>query len=160
MAEAIGLGASVIAVIGLCANIASQCVKYYANVKNAKDDIALLQKESIQLKTTLKHVQQLLDSKKLKPSQQLRDGVEDCLSQLSGLETKLDPGKARKVMNHFWIRAFKWPFKSKEVAGIVKNLGRHRDMISLSLQAVQAYVRPFYPIDKKLTILRLQYTSP
>lgn len=162
MAEIIGFGASVIAGIELFANI-SLLVNYYTDVKNAKDDVALLRRECIQSKTTLQHVQKLLDgpnAEKLKHSQELRDGVLDYLSQLSELESKLDPGKANKVMSQFGIRAFNWPFKRKEeVASIVKNLGRYREMISLNLQAIQVYVASFSPMGKKLTILRLQYTS-
>ena len=57
MAEALGLAASVIAVIDLSAKVAAQCSEYYANVKNARDDIGRLQRETQQLKATLEQVQ-------------------------------------------------------------------------------------------------------
>jgi hypothetical protein len=42
MAEALGLAASVIAVIDLLAKVASRCSEYYANVKNVRDEIERL----------------------------------------------------------------------------------------------------------------------
>jgi hypothetical protein len=56
MAEALGLAASVIAVVQLSAKVASLCVEYYTNVKNARDDIIRLQREADGLKVTLKQV--------------------------------------------------------------------------------------------------------
>ena len=144
MAE-LGLAASVIAVIDLSAKVVSLCSEYYTNVKNAKDDIARLQREADGLNTTLKHVQSLLDGPngaKLEATQNLRDGVKDCSLQLAALDIKLEPGRRHKVMRGFGIRALKWPFKNKEVEGIVKDLGRCKDIISLGLQVDQACVTP------------------
>lgn len=62
MAEALGLAASVIAVIELSAKVASRYSEYYANVKNAPDDIERLQKEAQGIKATLEMVQSLCDS--------------------------------------------------------------------------------------------------
>jgi hypothetical protein len=42
MADALGLASSVITVIDLSAKVASWCSIYYANVKNARDDIKRL----------------------------------------------------------------------------------------------------------------------
>jgi hypothetical protein len=157
MAEALGLAASVIAIIELSAKVASLCFEYYNNVKNARDDIARLQREADRLKDTLKQIQSLLNGPngaKLRASQNLHNGVADCLLQLADLETKLEPGKRHRVMRHFGGRALKWPFKNEEVEGIVKDLGRCKEMISLGLQVGQACVILYtFLVEQKLTIL-------
>jgi hypothetical protein len=61
MAEALGLAASVIAVVELSAKVASLCFEYYTNVKNARDDITCLQREADGLKVTLQQVLSLLN---------------------------------------------------------------------------------------------------
>lgn len=53
MAEAVGIAASVNTVIDLSAKFASRCSEYYANVKNARDDIERLQSEAQGLEATL-----------------------------------------------------------------------------------------------------------
>ena len=143
MAEALGFAASVIAVINLSAKVASQCSDYYANVKNARDDIERLQREAQGLKATLKRVQSLCEgpnSVKLQESQSLHEGVKDCNKQLAQLETKLEPRTANKLMSRYGIRALRWPLKSNEVDRIMKKLGNCKDNISFSLQVDQEYV--------------------
>ncbi|KAH8761866.1 hypothetical protein F5882DRAFT_431506 [Hyaloscypha sp. PMI_1271] len=142
MAE-IGLAASVIAVIDLSAKVALWCSEYSAKVKNAKDDIERLQGETQKLKETLKHVQSLCDSPngaKLQASKDLCDGVKDCETYLSQLDTKLAPRKREKVMSRCGIHALRWSFTSNEVDGIIKKLDKCRDNISFNLQVDQTYV--------------------
>ena len=143
MAEALGLASSVIAVIDLSTKVASWCSEYYANVKNARDDIERLQREAQGLKATLERVQSLCDgpnSAKLQESQSLRDGVKACKEQLAQLETKLEPRTRNKLMSRYGTRALRWPLKSNEVDEIMKKLGNCRDNISFSLQVDQTYV--------------------
>jgi hypothetical protein len=135
----------------LSAKVASLCFI------NARDDITRLQREAEGLKVTIKRVQSLLDGPngaKVEASQALRNGVNDCFSQLADLETELESGRRPKVMRHFGVRALKWPFKNEEVDGIVKDLGRCKDMISLGLQVDQTCVTSCtFPVERKLTIL-------
>jgi hypothetical protein len=143
MAEALGLASSVIALIDLSTKVATWCSEYYANVKNARDDIERLRGETQRLKETLKQVQSLCDGPngaKLQASQNLRDGVKDCGAQLAQLETRLEPRTRQKVMSRFGMRALKWPFRSNEMDGIMKKLGSCKDNISFSLQVDQTYV--------------------
>jgi chromosome segregation ATPase len=142
MAE-IGLAASIIAVIDLSAKVVSRCSEYYANVKNARDDIERLYTENQRLKETLEQVKKLCDSlngTKLQASQDLHNGVKDCQTQLAELETRLKPQTGRRVLCHIGISALKWHFKSEEVDGMIEKLGRCRNNISSSLQADQEYV--------------------
>lgn len=142
MAE-IGLAASIIGVIDLSAKVVSWCSEYYANVKNAKDDIERLQGEIQRLKETLKHVQSLCDSPnsaKLQESQNLRNGVKDCETYLVQLGTRLAPRTRQKVMSRCGWRALRWPFVSKELGRIIEKLDKCRNNISFNLQVNQAYV--------------------
>jgi len=143
MAEALGVAASVIAVIDLSAYVASWCSEYYANVENASHDIERFRRETQRLKETLEQVQSLCDgpnSAKLHASQTLRDRVEDCGIQLAQLATKLKPQTAQIVMHRFGIGALIWSFRSHEVDTIMKKLGNCRYNISFSFQDDQAYV--------------------
>ncbi|KFY68440.1 hypothetical protein V496_01062 [Pseudogymnoascus sp. VKM F-4515 (FW-2607)] len=140
MAEVLGLASSVITVIDLSAKVASWCSEYYANVKNAGDDIERLQRETRGLKATLERVQSLCDGPngaKLQESQSLSEAVKDCKKQLDQLETKLEPRATNKLMSRYGMRALRWPLKSKEVDGIMKKLGHCKDNISFSLQVEQ-----------------------
>jgi hypothetical protein len=92
------------------------------------------------LETTLQGAQRLLESpngKKLQTSQGLGNGLTDCFSQLSELqsrlEKKLNPGSARKAMSRIGFRALKWPFESKEIDRIIENLEQYRDTLSAGL---------------------------
>jgi uncharacterized protein YoxC len=146
MAEALALASSVITVIDLSAKVASRCSEYYANVKNARDDIERLQREAQGLKATLDRVQSMCDSPngvKLHESQSLHEAVKDCKKQLDQLETKLEPRTTKKLMSRYGMRTLRWPLKSKEVDGIMKKLGNCKDSISFSLQVDQEYVMLF-----------------
>jgi hypothetical protein len=143
MAEALGLASSVIAVIDLSAKVTSWCSEYYANVKNAPDDIKRLQGETQRLRETLDQVLSLCggpNGPKLQASHNLRNGIMECRVQLAQLESKLAPRTSQKVMRRFGVRALTWPFKTNEVDSIMKKLGSCKDTISLGLQVDQSYV--------------------
>jgi len=145
--ETVASAASIIAVIELSAKIALLCNRYSSAVKNAKSEIERLQGELERLKITLHGVRELLESpdgEKLRTSHRLWGGLSDCSSQLTQLqlrlEKKLNHRSANKVLSRFGIRALKWPFESKEIDGIIKNLERYRDLLSLGLIVDQVYV--------------------
>ncbi|KAL9572088.1 hypothetical protein ACKAV7_003805 [Fusarium commune] len=140
MAEVIGLAASVIAIIDLSAKVATLCHQYSTAVGSARDDIARLRRRLDDLVTTLQGVRHLLgdlNNQALATSRKLLDSVDGCTTQLVQLQSRLDSGKARTAMRRFGLRAFKWPFDSKEVSGIISNLERHEQTITLSLQIDQ-----------------------
>ncbi|KAH6976828.1 P-loop containing nucleoside triphosphate hydrolase protein [Ilyonectria destructans] len=140
MAEVVGLAASVIAIIDLSAKVAVLCLDYSTAVGNARADITRLRSRLYDLGTTLQGVQHLLDdpsSQALATSRRLVDSVDGCTSELVQLQARLDPGKARKAMRRFGLRALKWPFDSKELSDIVSNLERYERTITLGLQIDQ-----------------------
>ncbi|KAK4161938.1 vegetative incompatibility protein HET-E-1 [Cladorrhinum sp. PSN259] len=163
--DGVGAAASIIAVIELSAKVASLGVQYSSAVKNAKSDIERLQVELQRLETTLQGARELLESpngKSLKTSQGLVDGLANCSSQLtqlqSRLEKKLDGGSTRKVMRRLGFPALKWPFESKEINGIIKNLERYRDTLSAGLavdHALHGYSAQVLNVGQKFFLSKL-----
>jgi Fungal N-terminal domain of STAND proteins len=132
--------ANVIVVIDISAKIASLCFQYSVAVGNAKEDIGRLQRKVNDIKDVLGEVQQLLDGrdkKRLSATNKLLDSLKECFQQLEELKTQLEPGKTRKAMSRFGVRAFKWPFTNKEVEKIVASLERYEQTFLLALQVDQ-----------------------
>ena len=132
--------ASVLAVIDVSAKITSLCFQYSIAVKNAKKDIGHLQRKVSDVKDVFGQVMQLLDGRdktQLLATHNLSDCLKECLLQLEELKTQLEPGKTRKAMSRFGVRALQWPFTSKEVEILVARLERYQQTYTLALQADQ-----------------------
>jgi chromosome segregation ATPase len=132
--------ASVIAVVNISAKITSLCFQYAVAVKDAKDDIERLQRTVTSIKNVLEQVKQLLDKQGkslLSATHKLLDSLEECRQQLTRLESQLEPGKTRKAMQRFSVRALKWPFTSKQVEKMVTSLEKYEQTFSLALQVDQ-----------------------
>lgn len=132
--------ASVIAVIDIFAKIVSLCVQYSTDVKDAKNDIGRVQKKADAINRTLERIKQLLDSQdKTCPSatKSLFDSLQQCLKELKDLKLELEPGKTRRGMSRYGLRALKRPFKSKQVDKIVLNLSGYEQTFNLALQVDQ-----------------------
>ncbi|KAK2469400.1 hypothetical protein H9L39_19117 [Fusarium oxysporum f. sp. albedinis] len=143
MAEAVGLTASVVAIIDLSAKVATLCFQYSTAVGNARADIAHLQSRLNDLDTCLRGVHRVLygpNNQALTISRELIDSLDGCKSELVQMQNRLDPGKASKTMRRLGLRALKWPFDSKEVSGIVANLEHYKQTIMLSLQIDQTTI--------------------
>jgi len=131
---------NVVAVVELSAKIASLCAQYYLAVKHAKADIERLREEVNGVTDLLRAVERLLqrpNNTQLSTSEKLHNALKDCFSQLTQLDIQLDPGKTRKAMSRFGIRALKWPFESKGVEKTIHDLERCKETISLALQVDQ-----------------------
>ncbi|KAM5344998.1 hypothetical protein ACJ41O_010860 [Fusarium nematophilum] len=140
MAEAVGLAASVIAIVQLSAKLAQLCRQYYTGVNNAESDIKRLINAAEGLGTSLQGVQKLLEGpnrEALPTSQKLLDSLKECITELEQVRNRLDPGKRRKTMSRFGLRALKWPFQSSEVGNVICSLERHQQTITLGLQVDQ-----------------------
>ncbi|KAJ3522867.1 hypothetical protein NM208_g12684 [Fusarium decemcellulare] len=146
MAEAVGLAASVIAIINLSAKVVKLCSDYSTAVGNARADITRLQSQLNDLSRCLQGARRLLadpNSKSLATSRGLVDSLDDCKSELDQVQTRLDPGKAgkaRKTMRRFGLCTLKWPFDSKEFSGIISNLERYNQTITWCLQIDQTTI--------------------
>jgi len=137
---ALGVAASVIAVVELSAKIASLCVQYSLAVKHAKSDIERLRGEIDSVTELLRGVERLLggpNKAQLSTSQTLHNTLKDCFSELTRLEEKLSLGKRQKALSRFGVRTLKWPLESKEVNKVIDNLERYKQTVSLALQVDQ-----------------------
>jgi hypothetical protein len=137
------VAASVIAVVNLSAKVAKLCIQYSLEVKDAKSDILRLHNEVKNLGKVVSDVQHLVagpGGAELSASEKLLDAVTDCSTQLKTVEKNIDPGKIRKAMSRFGARALRWPFQSKQVDKIIRELERCKETISLALQVDQTYV--------------------
>jgi hypothetical protein len=132
--------ASVIAVIDISAKIGSLCFQYSQAVKEAKDDIERVQRKVGDIERIQKDVKKLLEGRhkaRFSTTNRLFDSLSQCLQELKDLKVKLDPGKTRKAMSRFGVRALQWPFTSKQVDKIVSNLERYERIFGLALQVDQ-----------------------
>ncbi|EWY97447.1 hypothetical protein FOYG_02287 [Fusarium oxysporum NRRL 32931] len=157
MAEAVGLAASVIAIIDLSAKVATLCFQYSTAVGNARADVAHLQSRLNDLDACLRGFHRVLhgpNNQALPISRELIDSLDGCKSELAQVQNRLDPGKARKTMRRLGLRALKWPFDSKEVSGIVANLERYKQTIMLCLQVDQTTI--LLDIQQKFDSVSLQ----
>lgn len=152
--EGLGVAASVVAVLQLSAAVASLCLRYCKDVRQAKDNVMRLRGQVIRLQSTSKSVQDLLEGPggmKLKSSQQLLVAIHDGRSQLEGLQEKLRLKITRQAMSRLGLHSLKWPFQSKDVEKIVQDLGRCTETISLALQVDQTYVKNSVHFGQELT---------
>ena len=139
--------------IDLSAKITSLCFYYSAAVKNAKKDIERLQRKVSDINDVFGQVKQLLDGRDktlLSATHNLSDSLKECLLELEELKTQLEPGKTRKSMSRFGVRALQWPFTSKQVEMHVVRLKRYEQTYTLALQADQMLLLKiaFLVVDK------------
>ncbi|KAI9778859.1 MAG: hypothetical protein M1839_007822 [Geoglossum umbratile] len=151
--------ASVIAVIDISAKISSLCFQYSVAVKDAKKDVERFQKKVTDIKAVLEKVKQLLDGQdraRLSTTHELSGSLKECLWELEELEAELEPGKTRKAMSRFGVRALKWPFTSKQVEKTISSLERYERSFALALQVDQTDL--ILGFDQKMNLVN-QNTS-
>ncbi|KAH6986679.1 vegetative incompatibility protein HET-E-1 [Ilyonectria destructans] len=161
--EAVGVAANVIAVVDISIKVASLCVQYAKDVKNASADIERLKNEVANLEGVAKAVQKLLNnsnSAKLNESQELKNNLNNTRSQLKTLHLRLTPRTSRKTISKIGLHALKWPFQSKEVDGLVETLRRYAETIDRTLQVEQTGLilhidETLLSIDQKTVLSRL-----
>ncbi|KAH7125043.1 hypothetical protein B0J13DRAFT_511355, partial [Dactylonectria estremocensis] len=161
--EVLGVAANVIAVVDISIKVASLCVQYARDVKNAAADIERLKNEVTNLKGVTETVQGLLNnpnSANLDKSQTLEKNLDGSRCLLQRLELRLTPQTSRKAMSKIGLRALKWPFQRKEVDDLVETLRRHAETIDRTLQVEQTGIilhvdQTLLSIDQKTVLSRL-----
>jgi hypothetical protein len=135
--------ASVIAVIDISAKITVLCFQYSIAVQDAKNDIERIEKKAGDIKRVLESIKKLLDGPhkaRLPTTHGLFKSLKQCLRELEKLKDDLEPGKTRKVMSRFGVRALKWPFTSKQVGKIISSMEGYEQTFTLALQVDQMQV--------------------
>ncbi|KAH7378941.1 hypothetical protein BKA64DRAFT_686977 [Cadophora sp. MPI-SDFR-AT-0126] len=129
--------ASVIAVIDISAKILGLCQTYITEVKEARKDMQRLRLGVISLQDILTNVKDLAEepnlSRKSVFSRLTQDDgpVQQCERDLERLVAQLEPGEVK--MRRFGLRAFKWPFLSKEVNKRLQVINNHKATFTLAL---------------------------
>ncbi|GMG38397.1 unnamed protein product [Aspergillus oryzae] len=120
--DGLSLAASVIAVIQLTGSLVKLCGGYIQEVRNAREEILILQRAVTGLQDTFQDLQNNLQENKAKDlptSSRLPSDITACLSDLQALEARLNPGKGKSLMSKMGLRALKWPLKRAEVEGLL-----------------------------------------
>ncbi|KAH0537131.1 hypothetical protein FGG08_006035, partial [Glutinoglossum americanum] len=154
--DGLSAAASVIAVVDISAKITSLCFQYLIAVKGAKHDIERLQEKVAEIRGILEKIKQLLDGRdkaRLSTTSGLSDSLKECFRELEELKAELEPGKARKTMSRFGVRALKWPFTSKRVEKIVSSLERYEQAFARALQVDQMHL--MFDLDHKIDLAKL-----
>ena len=138
--EVVGAVASLGSIIELSAKVLSSCYKYIVAVKGAEQEISRLRNETESLKEILQAIQNESRRRngKLLSSPSMVRSFDDCFSQLSRLEDRLQPRKVTRLRTKLKLRQLEWPFESQEVERIIQNLQGYKQSISLCLQTDQA----------------------
>jgi hypothetical protein len=146
--DGLSAAANVVAVIQLTVTVWSLCSDYLKQAKNAKKDIQRLQGELVGLETVLDGAHSLLkgpNSDKLRVSQKFSNELRKCSLQLHNLKAKLenkpDTRKRDKIIHSWRFRSLKWPFESKDIDNIVRDIFKFRETLSTSLNIDQTYVK-------------------
>lgn len=138
--DGVSATASVVALIETSLKIVSLCAEYYSHVKNAKQDVhrfSLEVKAFIKVLQNLDNLAQNSGATRLFALTSLSEDIQRCLLDLERLQKKLDLGKGRKAMSRYGIRAFKWPFESKELEKDIAVLERYKSVFNAALNTDQ-----------------------
>jgi hypothetical protein len=147
MAEAIALGASIIAIIQISDRIISLTKHYIETVHDAPRDLHIIRIEASALKAVFESLELLRHSGHVLCNLQTlseRDGpVEGCRRSVSELQNLLEPppqqtsnGKWQKVQTT--LSNLAWPFKESKAKKLLDEISRYKTTITLSLSTEQA----------------------
>jgi hypothetical protein len=132
----IGEAASIIAVVQITAEVVKLCGGYLSDVSDARQEVQQMHSRVSALHNVLEQAQRLLgDSKsnRLPMSTSILGSLNQCMSELQGLRTRLNPGKTQKGMRRLGLRALKWPFPKTEVERILKMLDGYTTTFNVAL---------------------------
>ena len=138
--DGVSAAASVVALVQISAKVASLCAEYYSHVKSAKKDIDRFHLEVEALIKVLQNLEELAQkpgAEKLFTTNAIKESIRSCLSELTYFNERLEPGKGRKAMSRYEIRALKWPFESKELEKAIGILQRYKSIFSTALNVDQ-----------------------
>ena len=136
--DGVSAAASVVALVETSWKVVSLCAEYYSHVKNAKKDVDRLCLEVKAFISVLQNLDKLARSAtRLFASRSLSEDIQQCSTHLEYLQKKLEPGKGRKAMSRYGIRALKWPFERKELEKDLGMLERYKSTFTAALNTDQ-----------------------
>jgi hypothetical protein len=147
MAEALALGASIIAVIQTAERIHKVCKFFIENVDNYPNDLRLIHIEVAAIKATFQSLEFIEKhdgeaSAFLKTMMELGGPFTGCLESMQELEKLVPPGimprgshatKRRKTETI--VAALAWPFKKEKARALLSDIAQYKSTISNALSA-------------------------
>jgi septal ring factor EnvC (AmiA/AmiB activator) len=146
MAEAIGLAASVIAVLQLSDQVIRVTRRYIAGVRSAKSDIQAFEKEVSSLKRVLEELEAFLKQTEKEPTRLsatrgCESSLDDCHKTMESifqtLKTKAGKagkaGKLERFSGGIFRKELFWPFQKEEVESLITLLSGRRATIQFAL---------------------------
>ena len=157
MAEAIAVGASVIAIIQITDRVIGLCKFYIETARDAPSDLRVILIETSALKTILENLNFLsaCDSSVLAATGSLsgEDGpIKGCLRTAAELENLFPTDEAqttgwkrskRRKLGSI-LTALAWPLKESRARKLLDEMMRYKTTISLALTTVSMYDPVFY----------------
>ena len=138
--DGVSATASVVALVETSLKIVSLCAEYYSHVKNAKKEVDRFSREVEAFINVLENLDKLAQNPgttRLFATRSLNENIKRCLVDLEHLQKKLEPGKGRKTMSRYGIRALKWPFENKELEKNIGVLERYKSTFTAALNTDQ-----------------------
>ncbi|KAM0324621.1 hypothetical protein ACHAQA_008010 [Verticillium albo-atrum] len=155
MAEAVGLVASVIAIIDLSAKLASRCKFYVENAKDARVDFRKILFEVTFVGNAIGNLQFLIDHDPDFESDQLSTlsgdsgPIPECLDALKRLEALIphpeaagsgDPNRTLKKKMKDITTRLAWPLKKSRAMATLDEITKHKTNILLIIMSDVSYV--------------------
>ncbi|KAK6703622.1 hypothetical protein SNK04_013552 [Fusarium graminearum] len=134
--EALGVAASVIAVVDISVKLLQVCSNYAKEIKHAEAEIKDLRHEVANLHDTATKVKTLIEGPqgaKLTASQDFAHIVKECLDILTEVGRKLQPS-SKRGFRRLGFKSLKWPFQSEDVHRTIGRINRCHNSLSLVLQ--------------------------
>ena len=151
MAEALGLVASIVAVLQITSSVISVCYDYSAVVKGTPWELSKTKAELESLRNVLQTLEPLAKQAeltsttvdtKLQTLNLLLGPLQSCFGEIEHLEKRLKSpswsdgfGPRRRAI----IQALQWPLKEAETRKALENISRFKDTLVLAINVDQTY---------------------
>jgi hypothetical protein len=168
MAEALGLAASIIAVLQITNSVVSVCYDYSAAVQGTSWELPRVRTEMESLRNVLQTLEPLAKQAEFAslvagtrlPTLNLLCGprglLQNCFDEVKRLDERLKSpswsdgfGPKRRA----FIQALRWPLKEAETRKSLENIGRFKDTLVLAITADQTYASGFESAIHKCRLL-------
>ena len=132
MAEAVGIAASSVGLVGFAAQVTKLMYGYYDEAKNAREDIKQLSDEIWSLAGLLEPLSTTAGASKIlktSDSDQISQLVHEFREMLEKLRAELDKTRLRSIRTKLI-----WPFKKEDIQMRVQSIERLKTTVTVKLQ--------------------------